>query len=98
MTCTTAPVDPRMRDNEECSRLERLLWCHVRGRIHSLWVEIHDEGLVLHGRAPSYYAKQLVQHAAMRTSSLPILANQIEVCRETQASADLDPVPDPLTN
>ena len=36
-------------------------------------------GLVLRGRVHTYYAKQLVQHAVMEASSLPIRANEMEV-------------------
>lgn len=40
---------------------------------------IQDQRLILQGCAPTYYAKQLAQHAAMKVSGLPILANNIEV-------------------
>jgi hypothetical protein len=38
-----------------------------------------DDGLCLRGRAESYYAKQLAQHAVMDATAIPILANEIEV-------------------
>jgi hypothetical protein len=38
-----------------------------------------DGGLILRGRTASYYAKQLVQHAVMKGTRLPIRANEIEV-------------------
>jgi hypothetical protein len=41
-------------------------------------VVVH-EGLVLRGRAQTFYTKQLAQHAVMRATALPILANEIEV-------------------
>jgi hypothetical protein len=34
---------------------------------------------VLRGRARTYYAKQLAQHAVMQATALPILRNEIEV-------------------
>jgi hypothetical protein len=40
---------------------------------------VRDGGLVLRGRAHTYYAKQLAQHAVMDNHPLPILANEIEV-------------------
>ena len=56
---------------------------HVRsrlyGRIHDLRVFVHKDGVVLAGRAPSYYTKQLAQTAVMRITNLPIIANEIEV-------------------
>jgi hypothetical protein len=36
-------------------------------------------GLVIQGRTRTYYAKQLVQHAVMSATTIPILANEIEV-------------------
>ena len=50
-----------------------------RDRVIGLCVVVQEEGLVLQGSAPSFYAKQLAQHAAMEVSGLPILANEIEV-------------------
>jgi hypothetical protein len=51
----------------------------LRGRVHYFRVELHDSGLVLHGRAPSFFAKQLAQHAVMNETAAPILRNDIEV-------------------
>jgi hypothetical protein len=42
---------------------------------------VRDRGLVLRGRALSYYVKQLAQHAVMQTTRLPIRNNEIEVSR-----------------
>jgi osmotically-inducible protein OsmY len=50
-----------------------------RAQVRDLQVLVHQSGVVLRGRASSYYAKQLAQHAAMAVSGLPILANDIEV-------------------
>lgn len=50
-----------------------------RVRVHRFQVALEDEGLVLKGCTSTYYAKQLVQHAVMEVSRLPILANEIEV-------------------
>jgi hypothetical protein len=40
---------------------------------------LREDGFVLQGRAPTYYAKQLAQHAVMEASDVPIKANEIEV-------------------
>ncbi len=48
-------------------------------RIHDLRVEVDRGGLVLHGWAATYYAKQLAQHAAAEAAGLPVHANAIEV-------------------
>ncbi len=60
-------------------RLESLLQRRMGNRIRHLRVRIHEGGVVLEGRAPTYHAKQLAQHAAMELGNLPILANDIEV-------------------
>ena len=36
-------------------------------------------GVVLMGSTDSYYAKHVVQHAALAASRLPLLANEIDV-------------------
>ena len=75
------PVDPpptaRYRvDGEELTRRldERLC-----GRFRGLHVQLKDNGLVLTGRVPTYYAKQVAQELMMQFTDLPILANEIEV-------------------
>ena len=51
----------------------------LRGRLCDFRLVRCDQGVVLLGRAPSYYVKQLAQHAVMRASAIPILANRIAV-------------------
>ena len=50
-----------------------------RVRLRRFRVLVQEQGLVLQGCAPTYYAKQLAQHAAMEVSGRSILANEIEV-------------------
>lgn len=57
------------------SLLKNRLGCRVR----NLRVCVEDGGIVLEGHASTYHAKQLAQHWAMEESSLPIVANKIEV-------------------
>jgi hypothetical protein len=59
--------------------LQATVRSRVGGRIHGLEVLLRHEGLVLRGRAASYYAKQLAQHALMQATGQPIAANEIEV-------------------
>jgi hypothetical protein len=59
--------------------LEMLLQHRLGNRIRNLRVVYQGVGIVLKGRALTYHAKQLAQHAAMELSDLPILANDIEV-------------------
>jgi hypothetical protein len=57
------------------ARVQFRLGCQVR----HLRLLLHERGLILHGRARSYYAKQLAQHAVLELTDIPILANEIEV-------------------
>jgi hypothetical protein len=59
--------------------LEALIQNRLGGRVRGLRVELRGGGLLLQGRAATYHAKQLAQHAAMELAGLPILANDIEV-------------------
>jgi hypothetical protein len=58
---------------------EALLKQLLGARVSCLRVLIDEKGVVLQGRAFSYYVKQLAQHAAMQTLGLPVCANEIEV-------------------
>jgi hypothetical protein len=60
--------------------LEALVQRRLGGRIRNLRVVQQDSGIILQGRAPTYHAKQLAQHAVMEAAPLPIVANDIEVC------------------
>jgi hypothetical protein len=59
--------------------LESLLQCRLGNRVRDLRIQCFPAGLVIHGRAATYHAKQLAQHAAMELADVPILANDIEV-------------------
>jgi hypothetical protein len=68
------PPAPTEEERIECL-MQRRLGTQVRG----LRVQVLPDGLILRGRAATYYAKQLAQHAAMELATTPILANEIEV-------------------
>lgn len=59
--------------------LESLMLRRLGNRVHNLRIHVHPAGVVLEGRAPTYYVKQLAQHAVMELGNLPILSNDIEV-------------------
>jgi hypothetical protein len=63
----------------EEERLQCLLQKRLGSRIRNLRVQLLPHGLVLQGRAATFYAKQLAQHVAMELAAVPILANDIEV-------------------
>jgi hypothetical protein len=60
--------------------LELFLQRRLGSRVRDLRVIVRENGVILQGRAPTYHAKQLAQHAAMELAGRPILANNIEVC------------------
>ncbi len=61
------------------SDLEDLLQRRLRGQIRELRLIYLEEGLVLEGYSPTYYAKQLAQHLLLKETSLPLLRNEIRV-------------------
>lgn len=64
---------------EDLDRLGAQVQHQLSGRLRDFRLKRKGEGVVLTGRAGSYYAKQLAQHAVMRATVLPILGNEIEV-------------------
>src|SRR5687768_10404298 len=45
-------------------RLESLMLRRLGNRVHNLRIHVLETGVVIEGRAPTYYVKQLAQHAA----------------------------------
>ena len=70
-------VDPFVAHDAE--HLELQLQRRVGSRVRDLRVLRRPSGVVLQGRASTYHAKQLAQHAAMEILGQPIVANEIEV-------------------
>ena len=64
---------------EELDRLGAQVQYELSGLLRDFRLKGKEEGLILTGRAGSYYAKQLAQHAVMRAMALPILKNEIQV-------------------
>jgi hypothetical protein len=64
---------------DQIDRLHRSVQPQLDGRVRNFRVLLQDDGLILQGDALTYYAKQLAQHAIMKETRLPILANEIEV-------------------
>jgi hypothetical protein len=63
----------------EIDQLEGHLQSRLNGRVHELHLVRRQNGLVLQGHAPTYYTKQLAQHAFMEATQWPLLANEIQV-------------------
>jgi hypothetical protein len=66
MTCEIAEIEAHLRGQ-------------LRGRVNELRVVIRDDGLVLRGSSQTYHAKQLAQHGLMQATTVPLVANEIEV-------------------
>ena len=64
----------------EIDRLETHAQGRLNGRVRDFRLVLRGNGLILKGRAPTYYAKQLAQHVIMEATGLPIVANEIQVC------------------
>jgi hypothetical protein len=61
------------------TELEARVRCRLSGQVRDFRLVVGDNGVTLRGRARTYYAKQLAQHAVMEATDLPIMANEIEV-------------------
>lgn len=68
------------------AELEETVKARLQGWVQAFQLTAERHGLVLRGKARSYYAKQLAQHTVMAATTAPIMANDIEVvspCGET---------------
>ena len=61
------------------TQLEMRVRVRLGGQIRDFRVMCREGGLILQGRSQTYYAKQLAQHVVMEVTSIPIIANEIEV-------------------
>ena len=69
------PVPPPLEFAPIVTEIDRQL----RGRLWQFSIAGDEQGLVLSGAAPSFYVKQLAQHAVGRLTTLPIARNEIQV-------------------
>lgn len=81
----------RLLNTEDASaETARNIAAHVRrqlmGQLRDFRVSVRNSGIILQGCAPTYYVKQLAQHAVMQVSALSILANDIEVSIDSTSS------------
>lgn len=83
--------------HEVLDRLEAQVQGQLAGRLLGFRLKRNDGGVILIGRASSYYTKQLAQHAVMRTTDLPILRNEIEVSYRRPPESLTSSLPDTVT-
>jgi hypothetical protein len=79
MNATTCEKLLALTTRCELEQLEAHLQACLCSQVLNLELSVRDGGLMLRGRARTYHAKQLAQHAAMKGTRLRILANDIEV-------------------
>ncbi len=64
---------------EEIAELEIHLQSQFGNRIRHLRLVRQQDGLVLCGMTNTYHNKQLAQHAVLEATTIPLLANNIEI-------------------
>ena len=64
---------------EMVRQIEQRIQCRTHGRVRRVSVELGDQQVVLHGDAPTYYSKQLAQHAVSEIVGGRHVVNAIEV-------------------
>jgi hypothetical protein len=64
---------------EEVGRLEAAMKRELRGTVFELHLDLQEDGLVLFGKARSYYAKQLAQSYLIDGAGLDLAYNRITV-------------------
>ena len=69
------PVPPPLELAPIVTEIDRQLG----GRLRNFNIACDERGLVLLGEAPSFYVKQLAQHAVGRMTPVPIVRNEIQV-------------------
>ena len=79
MTFPSIKDDTDFASQDDIDNLEGNVRRRLNGRVRDFRLLLQDNGLILQGYAFTYYAKQLAQHAIMKATRLPILANDIEV-------------------
>jgi hypothetical protein len=68
-------------DSLDLQQLEERIQSFLGSRVLHLALERHGDGVILHGTAHTYHAKQLAQHALMTAGGVSIIVNHIEVLR-----------------
>ena len=65
--------------HEVVSAIARWIQSRTHGRVRDLSVELEGEAIVLRGRAPTYYTKQLALHGALDAGTGQRIINEIQV-------------------
>jgi len=75
------PASPALEERRLAQRVERAL--HVRGyrALRAVTVTVRGPLVILQGRVPSYYMKQMAQEAALEVPGVRKLRNDVQVIR-----------------
>jgi osmotically-inducible protein OsmY len=68
-------------DNGLAERVERALRATGYSPLRAIKVSIHSQFVILRGRVPSYYMKQLAQATVLDVPGVRELRNDVQVCR-----------------
>lgn len=79
MNLTLCEHEIDLKELGELDQVESHVKNRLHGRVWDLRLLLGEAGLVLQGRARTYYAKQLAQHAVLEATEIPLLANEIVV-------------------
>lgn len=77
---TPQQVQPTAQQVLQVERLEALVQSRLGSRVRDFRIVLRPDGVIIQGRATTYHAKQIAQHAVMEITNQPIVANDIEVC------------------
>jgi hypothetical protein len=78
-----APTEPQTTVHlldEDLENLQTRLEAALGSYVREIRLLRRNGGLILQGRACSFYAKQLAQTILARLCDVPVLRNEIEVC------------------
>ena len=62
------------------------IWGKHRDKIHELWIDVVEGGVIIHGHAHSFHGKQVAQHEVLNRTNLVLLANKMTVWERPAAS------------
>jgi hypothetical protein len=79
MSSLRTEEEVRVASHAEIEDLENQVRSGLHGRVGHFRLILSGCGLVLRGHSDSFYGKQMAQHAVMKATRLPILANEIQV-------------------
>jgi osmotically-inducible protein OsmY len=70
-----------LEDLHLSERVERALGATGRGPLRSIEITVHARFVILAGRVPSYYLKQLAQETALAVAGVQHVQNDLDVGR-----------------